>query len=176
MQTKTYALKTILDTFTNYKNNEAKKKLIFDQSPVGGLASKWIILFFIALPFLEYAALFNPYIFNKLGIAQAIIFFIVFLSMVMLLIFTIVVFNNAKVVKKITSSWEEHFPKIDINMVITSGASPYKDFFKHYSDALKSGYSDTALHNALHKAFAQMADENSDLLNAMERDKVNKVE
>ena len=46
MQETIYPLKAILETLTKYKDPDVKKRLIYNQSPVGGIASKWIILFF----------------------------------------------------------------------------------------------------------------------------------
>lgn len=171
MQDKTYALKTILDTISKYKKPNVKKRLIFDQSPVGGLGSKWIIASFLLLPFIEYALIFNPYIFNMLGIAQAIIFFVVFLSIVMILIFTLGSINNARVVKKITPSWESYFPEIDLKLIVTSSSTPYKEFFNHYAKALNAGISAEALHAHLKQAFTTMQEENKELLEAMKNDR-----
>ena len=78
MQETIYPLKAILETLTKYKDPNVKKRLIYNQSPVGGIASKWIILFFLMLPLIEYASIFNDTMFNILGIAQAIIFFYCF--------------------------------------------------------------------------------------------------
>lgn len=171
MQNKIYALKTILDTISTYKKPDVKKRMIFDQSPVGGIGSKWLMAIFLSIPLLEYAAIFNPYVFNMLGIAQAIIFFIVFLSVVMILIFTLAVINNAKAVKKITASWDHYFPDIDLKLIVTSGASPYKDFFKHYANALNTDLNDDVLHTNLKHAFEIMKEENKALLEAMENDR-----
>lgn len=171
MQTKIYALKTILDTITKYKKPDVKKRLIFNQSPVGGLGSKWIIASFLFLPFVEYALIFNPYIFNMLGIAQAIIFFVVFLSIVMILIFTLGSINNARVVKKITASWDHYFPEIDLKLIVTSSSTPYKDFFAHYAKALNADLSGEALHAHLIQAFVTMQEENKELLEAMKNDR-----
>lgn len=171
MQNKIYPLKTILDTLTKYKKPDAKKRMIFDQSPVGGIGSKWMIVIFLSIPLVEYALIFNPYVFNMLGIAQAIIFFVVFLSVVMIVIFTLTVINNAKVVKKITPSWNHYFPDIDIKLIVTSGASPYKAFFSHYAEALNKDLSEAELHAHLKHAFEIMQEENKELLDAMEKDR-----
>jgi len=171
MQNKIYTLKTILDTISKYKKQEVKKRMIFDQSPVGGIGSKWVKTLFLSIPLLEYAAIFNPYVFNMLGIAQAIIFFVVFLSVVMILIFTLTVINNARVVKRITPSWNHYFPDIDLKLIVTSGASPYKDFFKHYTDACNKDLNEEELHLHLKHSFKIMQEENSELLDAMEKDR-----
>jgi hypothetical protein len=171
MQTKIYALKTILDTISKYKKPDVKKRLIFDQSPVGGLGSKWLIASFLCLPFVEYALIFNPYMFKMLGIAQAIIFFIVFLSIVMILIFTLATINNARVVKKITPSWNHYFPEIDLKLIVTSSATPYKAFFTHYAKALNAELEGEELHTHLKQDFTTMQEENKDLLEAMKNDR-----
>jgi len=171
MQNKIYTLKTILDTISKYKKTEVKKRMIFDQSPVGGIGSKWVKTLFLFIPLLEYAVIFNPYVFNMLGIAQAIIFFVVFLSVVMILIFTLVVINNARVVKMITPSWQHYFPDIDLKLIVTSGATPYKDFFKHYSDVRNKGLGEEQLHEHLKHSFKIMQEENKELLDAMENDR-----
>lgn len=171
MQNDIYALKTILDTISKYKKPDIKKRLVFNQSPVGGLGSKLIIAFFLLLPFIEAALIFNPWVYKILGIAQAIIFFIVFLSIVMILIFTIASLNNAKVVKKITPSWDHYFPDIDLKLIVTSGATPYKNFFTHYSKAFNEGLSGEKLHAHLAQAFVTMQEENKDLIEAMKNDR-----
>lgn len=170
MQNDIFTLKNILDSISKYKKPDVKKRLIFDQSPIGGLGSKWVISFFLLLPFLEAAGIFNPWMYKILGIAQAIIFFIVFLSIVMILIFTIASLNNAKVVKKITTSWDHYFPDIDLKLIVTSGATPYKEFFTHYAKALNAELKDEALHTHLAQAFVTMQEENKDLIEAMQRD------
>ncbi len=171
MQEETYALTKLLETLTKIKNNTVKKRLIFDQSPVGGIGSKWVIAFFISLPILLYVGIFNPSVFAMLGIAQAIIFYIVFLSMVMIMIIALTFINNNKVSRQINPSWQKFFPDIDLKLVLSSGASPYKDFFKHYDLAVKEGITDEALHAYLQHAFLEMKEENKDLLEAMQRDR-----
>ena len=50
---------------------------------LGGLNSKWIKLSLLVLPFAMYAAIFNPVSFAELGIAQAIVFYIILLVFAM---------------------------------------------------------------------------------------------
>ena len=171
MSAKNYSLEAILASISKYKKPNVTKRLIFDAGPVGGLSSKWLIGLFLFLPFLEYAAIFNPYIFNMLGIAQAIIFFIVFLSIVMILVFALASLNNARVVKRITPSWDYYFPQIDVKLIVTSGATPYKDFYKFCSIAFNEGLKDEALYDYMKDAFATMQEQNKELLEAMNRNK-----
>jgi hypothetical protein len=166
-----YSLEAILASISTYKKPNVTKRLIFDAAPVGGLSSKWLIGLFLFLPFLEYAGIFNPYIFTMLGIAQAIIFFIVFLSIVMILVFTLASLNNARVVKRITPSWEHYFPEIDLKLIVTSGATPYKDFYKHCSISLNEGLEGEALHSHLKDAFAIMQEQNKELIEAIQKDR-----
>jgi len=170
-----YDLKTILSTVSTFKKNSDKnkqvsKRLLYDQAPVGGLSIKWFWLTFIAMPFIEYAIIFNPVVFPILGIAQAIIFFIVFLSIVMILIFALYVFNNRKVIDEIKPIWEEYFPEIDLNLVLTSSHSPYGNFIKEYSVIAGENLSDDELHMKMKEAIIKMQEENKDLLEAMQRD------
>lgn len=167
MSKKNYSLEAILASISIYKKPNVKKRLIFDQSPVGGLGSKWLISLFFLLPFIEAAVIFNPWAYKILGIAQAIIFFIVFLSIVMILVFTLASINNARVVKKITASWNNYFPEIDLKLIVTSGATPYKDFYTHCSVAFNKGLEGEALHRHLKEAFLTMQEENKELLEAM---------
>ena len=171
-----YDLKTILSTVCTYKKNkdksrQVKKRLLYDQGPVGGLSNKVFLAFFIALPFIEYAIIFNPYVFETLGIAQAIVFFIVFLSMVMIFIFMLSWFNNHKVEDDIRPLWEGYFPDIDLKLVLNTGASPYKEFFNEYGMVAGNDLSDEQLHQELKEAFLRMQEKNKDLLEAMSRDK-----
>lgn len=172
MPEKNYSLEAILASISTYKKPNVTKRLLFDQSPVGGLGSKWLIGFFILIPFMEYAAIFNPYIFKMLGIAQAIIFFIVFLSIVMILIFALSSLNNARVVKKITASWNHYFPEIDLKLIVTSSATPYKNFYSHCSGAFNDGLEGEALHSYLKEAFSTMQEENKELIEAMQKNKI----
>ena len=163
MKEETYSLDTILATFTKTKKDSAKKRLIFDQTPLHGIGAKWIIAFFISLPVMLYIGIFNPTMFDMLGIAQAIIFFIVFLSMVMILIIALTFINNNKVLRQVTPSWENIFPEVDLKLALASGGTPYKDFFKHYSEAVKQGLKGEALKTHLAQAFKLMQEENEDL-------------
>jgi len=167
MQEEQFTLKTILNTFTKVKSNTAKKRLIFDQSPVGGIGAKWVIVFFFSLPVMLYMGIFNDWMFSKLGIAQAIIFFIVFLSMVMILVIAITFINNNKVIRQVEPSWKTLFPGIDLKWILSSGATPYKDFFKHYSEALNEDLEGDALYDFMQKSFETMKAENVDLLEMM---------
>lgn len=162
-----YLLRPMLNTFTKIKNGKAKKRLIFDQAPIGGIGSKWVIAFFISLPFLLYIGIFNPAVFAMLGIAQAIIFYIVFLSMVMIMIIVLTFINNNKVLRQIKPSWEGYFPDIDLILILSSGATPYKDFLKHYTIAIENSVEDDDLPVHFKKAFEQMQIENADLIEAM---------
>lgn len=171
MHEDSYPLKDILNTFTSYKGSVAKRRLIYDQSRVGGISSKWVIAFFFSLPIMLYAGIFNPIMFEMLGIAQAIIFFIVFLSMVMILIVAMVFINNNKVIRQIQPSWDTYFPQSDLTWVLATGRSMYKDFFQHYSKALDNKLEGKALENLLKEAFAQMQEENKALYDAVTRDK-----
>ena len=170
-QEEIYSLETILSTVTKVKNSVAKKRLIFDQAPIDGIGVKWVILFLLSLPVMLYAGIFNPTMFELLGIAQAIIFFVVFLSMVMIIVFATIFINNAKVTRQITPTWDNTFKDIDLKLALSSSASPYKDFLVHYNKALKEGLTGQELEESLQDAFKQMAEENKSLLDAMQRNK-----
>jgi len=168
MNEENYSLDTILATVSKTNNVRAKKRLIFDQTPLEGIGVKWVIAFFISLPVMLYVGIFNETMFNMLGIAQAIIFFIVFLSMVMILIIAVTFINNNKVLRQVNPSWEKIYPEVDLKMALASGGTPYKDFFMHYSLAVKEGLEGKALEQYLAKAFVQMQDENAELYTAMQ--------
>lgn len=162
-----YSLRAILDALTTPKGN---KRMIFDFSAIGGFGSKNLKILFVLLPFIEYAAIFNPYVFNKLGIAQAIIFFIIFLVFIMQLVFGMIWFNNKKLKNRITESWAEYFPDVELKLVLAGGSSPYRDFFTHYQ-ALSRDLDEEQLHSALKDAFVRMQEENAELLEAMKTDR-----
>lgn len=171
-----YDLKTILSTVSTYKKNSDKskqvnKRLLYNQAPIGGLSIKWFWLAFIAMPFIEYAAIFNPIVFPMLGIAQAIVFFVVFLSIVMILIFALYAFNNRVVIDGIKPMWEKYFPEVDIHLILTSSHSPYGDFFKEYSLIADENLSDEALLDKLRLSMQKMEEENKDLLEAIRKDR-----
>ena len=171
-----YSLPSILNALIKHKKNSGtseciKKRLIYSQATLGGISSNQLILFFICIPFIEYAAIFNPYIFGLLGIAQSIVVFIVGLVFLMQVVFVMIWKKNKKTLSKISSSWESYFPSVDLKMVLSSGVSPYNDFYKAYCEASGSTLDDEQLHLALSKAFVVMQEENSDLLAAFNRDK-----
>jgi len=168
MQNENYSLDTILATVAKTNDTSAKKRLIYDQTLLNGVGVKWVIAFFISLPIMLYLGIFNETMFNMLGIAQAIIFFIVFLSMLMILIIATTFINNNKVLRQVSPSWNEMFPEIDLKLALASGGTPYKDFFKHYSQAVKENLTGDALKEHLNKAFKIMQEENADLYNAMQ--------
>lgn len=163
----TYSLKAILSTFAK---SDGSKRTIFNGGPIGGVSSKAVILFFLAMPFIEYALIFNPYVFNALGIAQCIILYIVVLSMVMIAVFVISWKIQKRIIKKISPSWEHFFDKIDLNMVLSSGITPYSKFFDYYSKGLLENQNEEELHHYLLDAFKKMEEENKELIEAMIKD------
>jgi len=174
MQEHQYALKTVLESVFKEKNHKITKRLIHNNALFGGLSSKWIKLAFIVLPFLMYAAIFNPASFKELGIAQAIVFYIILLVFAMQIVVAASYFNNKKVIKTASRAWEEYFPGVDFKMIISSGTTPYVDFKKHYEMALQDGLEGEALQKRLHDAIIQMEEENSILVKAMRKDKEKK--
>ena len=171
MQEQHYALKTILESVFKEKNHKITKRLIYNNALFGGLSNKWIKLAFIILPFAMYAAIFNPASFKELGIAQAIVFYIILLVFAMQIVVAVSYFNNKKVVNTATKAWYEYFPGVDFKMIISSGTTPYVDFKKHYELALNDGLEGDALKKRLDHAFKNMEEENSMLVEAMKRDK-----
>ncbi|MDP3267139.1 MAG: hypothetical protein Q8M39_09945 [Sulfuricurvum sp.] len=163
----TYSLKDILDTFA--KSN-GKKRLIYNLGAIGGISNNAVLLFFIAMPFIEYALIFNPYVFNALGIAQCIVLYIVFLSIIMISIFMISWKIKNTVIKKITPSWKKYFEKIDLKMVLSAGATPYSKFFDYYSKGLADHKSGEELHRYLLDSFKVMEEDNKELIEAMIKD------
>lgn len=163
----TYSLKAILSTFANANGN---KRTIFNLGSIGGISSNAVKLFFISMPFIEYALIFNPYVFNKLGIAQCIVLYIVFLSIVMIMIFLITWRIKNSVIKKITPSWEKYFEKINLKMLLSSGRTPYSQFFEFYSKGIEKNQTEEELHRYLMNSFQIMEEENKELIEAMIKD------
>ncbi len=167
MQNKNYPLEDILSAFYKAKNHHAKKRLIFDQGRLGGIKSKWLKLFFLSLPVLLFMAIFNPFMFGMLGIAEAVVFYIVFLSMTMMIITLLTFANNNKVIRMSTPTWTSTFPTVDLRQVLSSGATPYKDFQTYYNKDLEAGLTGDALVNAMQKHFEVMQDDNRELFERM---------
>lgn len=172
MKEETFSLKTMLSTLYKVKNNQAKKRLIFDQVPIGGIGALWVKLFFISLPILLYIGIFNPKIFGMLGIAQAIIFFVVFLSIVMIMIAALTFINNNKVIRQITPSWNSLFPTVDLKQLLSSGATPYRNFIQKYNDLLAMSLDEKEFESKLKESFVAMQEENKELYEAMNRNQV----
>ena len=174
MQEQHYDIQTILASVFKGKDHRLKKRLIYNNALFGGLSNKWIILAFIVLPFAMYAAIFNPATFKELGIAQAIVFYIILLVVAMQIVAIGSYFNNKKVIKTATRAWEKYFPTIDFKMILSSGVTPYVDFKKHYEMALKDGLEGDALKKRLDDAFVKMEEENHILVESIKRDKMKK--
>lgn len=163
----TYSLKAILSTFAK---TDGTKRTVFNLGAIGGISSKAVILLFLAMPFIEYALIFNPYVFNLLGIAQCIVLYIVLLSIVMIAVFLISWKIKKSVIKKITPSWKHYFAKIDLDMLLSSAKTPYSQFFDFYSKGLKEEKTESQLHQYLLDSFKIMEEENKDLIEAMTKD------
>jgi len=159
-----YSLNTILKSITK---SSGKKRLLYNFGPLGGLNSTIVTLLFFSIPFIEFAALFNPYSFAYLGIAQSVIFYIIFASMLMILVTGLIFAMNSNLVRKIQPSWEEHFPGRDIHVVLSSGVTPYSKFFEYYSSILKEDLDEVSLHKSLLLALEKMEEENKELCEAM---------
>jgi len=170
MQEKNYELKTILSSVFKVNNNKLTKRLVYNQGAFGGLNNKWIMLAFIIMPFAMYAAIFNDTVFNKIGIAQAIVFYIILLVVAMQIVAIVAYFNNKKVLQTAIKEWESYFADIDFKMIISTNNTSYIDFKKHYENALHDGLDGDALHQRLKDAFVTMEEENSVLIEAMKRD------
>jgi hypothetical protein len=171
MQKKIYDLKVILETLFSYKNNKVKKRLIYDKAPLGGLSNFWTKLTFILLPIVMYAAIFNKASFAYLGIAQAIVAYIILLVFAMQLVVALAYFNNRKILKTIEPSWKHYFPNADLKMVLSSGVTPYMDFMKHYELTLNENLDSDGMYTKLQEAFLIMEEENKDLIDAINKDK-----
>lgn len=162
-----YSLKAILSTFAKA---DGTKRTIFNSGPIGGISSKAVIIFFFAMPFIEFVLIFNPYVVNLLGIAQRIVLYIVLLSIIMIAVFFISWKINNNAIKKITPSWKKFFNNIDINMVLSSNATPYSKFFDYYSRGIIAHTSEEELHRYLLDSFKAMEEENIELIEAMIKD------
>ena len=175
MEKNIYDLKNIIDTIFSSKNNRVKRRIIYNKSSIGGLSSQWISFLLLLMPFLMYGAIFNPRSFEYLGIAQAIVFYIILLVFAMQIVIAVAYFNNRSVVKKITPSWEHYFKDIELKMILSSGVTPYVDFMKHYEASLSETLSNEELQKRLLKSFEKMENENKNLIDAINRDKKNKA-
>ena len=171
MSSTKYTLTDIFSSIFNFKNNQIEKKIIYNKAPLGGLHSIWIKILFFLLPILAYGAIFNPRAFEYLGIAQAIVLYIIGLVFAMQVVMGLTYFYNRKVVKMIIPSWESYFPNIDFKMIISSGVTPYVDFKNSYAKALSENLDDDALYEKLKIDFKQMEVENHILYDAMNRNK-----
>jgi len=170
-----YDLKFIIDTIFSSKNNRVKRRLIYNKSPIGGLSSQWISFLLLLMPFLMYASIFNPRSFEYLGIAQAIVFYIILLVFAMQIVIAVAYFNNRSVVKKITPSWEYYFKDVELKMILSSGVTPYVDFMEYYESTLSEKLNNEELHQKLLNSFEKMENENRSLIDAINRDKKNKA-
>lgn len=173
---KNYPLDALLSTLSKVtKKRDGSfsviKRTIFNKAFIGGFSSRALVLFFLSLPFIEFALIFNPKVFNYLGIAQSIIFYIVFMSIIMMIIVFVTWRNNKSTFTAIEPSWKSYFSDIDLKILLSSGVSPYSGFFTRYAEVLSDDTSAENLQPALRKIFDTLKEENRDLLEAMEKDR-----
>lgn len=161
-----YSLKTILSTFSN-KNG--KKLIILNASPIGGMSSTTIKLLLFSLPFLEYGILFNPYVLNILGLATSIVTYIVFMSIVIMIIVFTIYKVKKNTINKIAQPWKHYFNDVDLKLVLSSGITPYSKFFQYYSKIVQNEPTEEELYSDLLNSFKEMQEENSELIMAMEK-------
>ena len=161
------SLKTILSTFAT---PAGKHRIVYNSAPLGGLNSTTLIIIFISLPFLEYWAIFNSFVFEKLGIATAIVAYIVFLSLIMLLIAVLIWSTKKRVIKKIKTSWSAYFKDIKLDLVLSNSLTPYSEFFTYLSSIKTSDMSDDNLYKYLQNSFNEMETNNRELMDALRRD------
>ena len=102
-----------------------------------------------------------------LGIAQAIIFYVVFLSMVMIMITALTFINNNKVVRQIMPSWKKLFPTVDLKQVLSSGATPYSNFMNIYNELLGKNLDEDKFEIEMREHFSKMQEENRELFERM---------
>jgi len=173
MNKKSYNLKNILETIFIIKDNKIKRRLIYNKAPINGLGNRWIIALFIVMPFAIYAAIFNKTSFEYLGIAQAIVVFIIGLVFAMQVVMAVTYFYNRNIVKSITPSWENYFPDVSLKLILSRGVTPYVDFIKHYETLLKENLDNNVLHKKLQDSFSKMEKENQYLTNSINQAKNN---
>ncbi len=171
MQKKIYDLENLLETILIIKNNQVKRRLIYNKAPIGRIGSIWIKILLIIIPFAMYAAIFNPISFKYLGIAQAIVFYIILLVFAMQIVIGVSYLNNRSTIKAIEESWKHYFPNVQLKMILSRGITPYVNFTKHYEALLKENLSNKELHKRLLLAFRQMEKENQSLVNSINRNK-----
>lgn len=170
---KTPSLQNILDAFVNVKKisqgSHAKKYTIYNMGILGGMKRSFLIMILFSLPFIEFALIFNPVSFEFLGIAQAIVFFIIFMSVTMMIVYVLIWKNNKKAIAIVSKPWYELFPDVDLSMVLSARLTPYSDFFTEYTFIAKKGLDEDALKGELRTLFDKMQEENKDLLEMMQK-------
>ena len=162
-----YSLKTILSTFSKANG---KKRLLFNNGPIGGLSSTIVALILYSLPFISFAIIFKTSIFTTLGIATSIILFIISSSIIMITVFIVAIKAKKDVLKAVTASWNSYFEDIDIDLVLASTKTPYSDFFQYYEKVKDLEQTEDELHKYLIDSFKAMREDNKDLIEAMQRD------
>jgi hypothetical protein len=166
MNTKEISLDTIMQVITK---PSGKRRIIFDRGKIGGFSAKWYPMIFLLLPIVEFWIIFKTPLFEKLGIATAVVAYIIMLSVVMIIIYSMVRINNSKAIAAISSGWKSCFPEIDLSMLLGSGNHPYKEFFALYQKVSKDGSLSTQ--EQLQKIFTELRSRNSELIERMERSK-----
>jgi hypothetical protein len=170
---KTLSLQNILDALINVKKtphgSSAKRYTIYDMGILGGMKRSILMVILFSLPFIEFAIIFNPVSFEFLGIAQAIIFFIIFMSIIMIIVFALIWKNNKKVFTALLEPWNNLFPDVDLKMLLSLGITPYSGFYAKYAPISEKNLDEESLKKALRDLFDQIQEENKDLLEMMEK-------
>jgi hypothetical protein len=87
----------------------------------------------------------------------------------MIVVFLVAWRVNRHVIQKITPSWKHYFGDRELALVLSSGVSPYGEFFGYYAQALRENTSSEELQKFLENSFVAMEKKNKDLLDAINR-------
>lgn len=166
-------LQTIIHALFKIKKNSrghhiVTRRIIIDRSFLGGIGAKSLIAFFIMLPVIEWFLIFNPWVFELLGIAQAIIFYIVFMSFCMFAVFIMVWVNNKKAKATIAPAWQELLSEYSFDMVDLAARGPYVNLTFMFAQRLDQ---DALIEEAFTSALKALKDENSSMVTFLEQQK-----
>ena len=149
-------------------HSDGSRRVVFDGKNVGKTSAACIYVLFLLLPVIEFVLIFKTPFYAKVGHVTAIVAYIVFLSIVMILIYVITKRHNSKVVKSLEPHWLEHFDSPALEEVVYNKTAVYRDFFKHLKQA-GLPQSEEQIYSALKRIFQNLEEENSDLLSAIKQ-------
>lgn len=159
---------TLHELMSVIADKQGNKPFFYNNKPIGGMGSAWFVAMLVSLPIMEFILVFNPITISYVGIASAVVMYIIIATMIMMLIAFLTWNYNRVIIRNIHASWNYYFPDVDLDLVLTPRVSPYNNFYHRYKMILAECLeAEEELYKAMKDALLAMENENKELIEKM---------